>query len=364
MKKILSILLSAVLIGSAVTCLAGCQQQDGGEEKKENKGEVNVFNWGEYMSLGDEGLMNVVEEFEKETGIKVNYTTYETNEELYNMLKQSNVSYDVVIPSEYMVSKLVKEGMLLELNYDNIPNYQYISDTFKKLPCDPDGKYTVCYQWGVTALVYDKTKVKNKPTDWDALWDKDLAGQILMFNNSRDAMAIAMQQCGITPSTFTKEDVDKAAEKLQEQKPLLKKYVMDQVFNEMEGGQSAIAPYYAGDIAMMMGENENLDYCLPASGSNLFYDAMCIPTCSKNKDNAEAFINFMQKPEIAAENCKYLRYGTPNTKAPEFLDDEIKNNELTFPPEDYLKKCYIFEDIDDQVYAYMQEQFVAVQAND
>ena len=362
MKKILSILLSAVLIGSAVTCLAGCQQQDGGEEKKENKGEVNVFNWGEYMSLGDEGLMNVVEEFEKETGIKVNYTTYETNEELYNMLKQSNVSYDVVIPSEYMVSKLVKEGMLLELNYDNIPNYQYISDTFKKLPCDPDGKYTVCYNWGVTALVYDKTKAKEAPTDWDALWNKDLSGQILMFNNSRDAMAIAMQQLGIDPSKCTKEDVDKATEKLKEQKPLLKKYVMDQVFNEMEGGQSAIAPYYAGDIAMMMEENEDLAYCLPKSGSNLFYDAMCIPTCSKNKENAEAFINFMQKPEVAADNFKFLRYGTPNDKAVELLSDDLKGSELSFPSEEYLNKCYVFSDIDDDVYSYMQEKFVEVQA--
>ena len=356
MKKILCVVLCAAMLCSMAALFAGCGKADAGE--------VNVYNWGEYIAEGQDGLMNVIEEFEKETGIKVNYTTYETNEDLYNMLKNSNVSYDVVVPSDYMISKMIKENMLLELNYDNIPNYKYINDSFKSLDCDPDNKYTVIYQWGVTGLVYDKTKVKNKPADWSALWDKDLKGDILMINNSRDAMAIAMQTLGIDPSNCTKEDVDKAAEKLREQKPLLKKYVMDQVFTEMETSQSAIAPYYAGDIAMMMGENENLDYCLPASGSNLFYDAMCIPTCSKNKDNADAFINFMQKPEIAAENCKYLRYGTPNTKAPEFLDDEIKNNELTFPPEDYLKKCYIFEDIDDQVYAYMQEQFVAVQAND
>ena len=358
MKRMLSILLAAVLVSTAL-CLAGCQ---GGTTENKDKGEVNVFNWGEYMALGDDGLMNVLEEFEKETGIKVNYTTYETNEELYNMLKQSNVSYDVIVPSEYMISKLIKENMLLELNYNNIPNFQYINDRFKKLPCDPESKYTVCYQWGVTAMVYDKTKVKNTPTDWDALWDKDLSGQILMFNNSRDAMAIAMQQCGITPSTFTKEDVDKAAEKLQEQKPLLKKYVMDQVFNEMEGGQSAIAPYYAGDIEMMMEENEDLDYCLPASGSNLFYDALCIPSCSKNKENAEAFINFMQKPEVAADNFKFLRYGTPNDKAVELLSDDLKGSELSFPSEEYLNKCYVFSDIDDDVYSYMQEKFVEVQA--
>ena len=357
MKKILSILLTAVLIGGTILCFTGCGSTEAGKN-----GEVNVYNWGEYMSLGEDDLKNVIEEFEDETGIKVNYTTYDTNEELYSKLTQSNDSYDVVIPSEYMISKLIKENMLKEIDFDNVPNYKYIDDRFKKLPCDPEGKYTVCYSWGVTAMVYNKTMVKDTPEDWDALWNSDLKGNILMFNNSRDAMAIAMQMCGIDPSNCTKADVDKAVEKLKEQKPLLKKYVMDQVFNEMEGNQAAIAPYYAGDIATMIDENEDLEYCLPKSGSNLFYDAMCIPTCSKNKENAEKFINFMQKPEIAAENCKYLRYGTPNTEASDYLDDDIKESELTFPPEDYLDKCYIFQDVDEEVYAYMQEQFLKVQA--
>ena len=363
MKKIISILLAAVMLGSVTAVLAGCGSSSSeGSSAPKDKGEVNVYSWDDYFSPGTGDLKNVLEEFEKETGIKVNCTTYSTNEELYTMLKQSNVSYDVIIPSEYMVSKLIRENMLQELNYDNIPNYKNLSERFQKLSCDPDSKYTVCYNWGVTALVYDKTKVKNKPTDWDVLWDKSLSGQILMFDNSRDAMAIAMQQCGIDPTKCTKEDVDKASEKLKEQKPLVKKYVMDQVFNEMEGGQSAVAPYYAGDIAMMMEENENLDYCLPANGSNLFYDAMCVPTCSKNKDNAEAFINFMQKPEIAAENFKYLRYGTPNEKAIELIDEELKSNELSFPSEEYLNKCYVFSDLDDEVYAYMQQKFVDLQA--
>lgn len=356
MKKILSLVLAAVLCCCAVTCLSGCSSAS------DDKGEVNVFIWGDYMAMGQDGLRNVLDEFEEETKIKVNYTTYDTNEELYQKLANSNVDYDVIVPSDYMIAKMIKEDMLLELNFDNIPNYKYISDRFKKLPCDPEGKYSVCYSWGVTAIVYDKTKVSEKPTDWDALWNADYKGKILMFDNSRDAMAIAMQQCGIDPSSFTKADVDKAVVKLKEQKPLLKKYAMDQVFDEMEGSQATIASYYAGDIAMMMEENEDLDYCLPKSGANLFYDAMCIPKCSKNKENAEAFINFMQNPEIAAENCKYLRYGTPNTEAPEYLDDDIKESELTFPPQDYLDKCYVFQNVDDEVYAYMQEQFLKVQA--
>ena len=177
MKKILAIALCVVMLGSFATMFAGCGKTDAGE--------VNVYNWGEYIAEGQDGLMNVIEEFEKETGIKVNYTTYETNEDLYNMLKNSNVSYDVIVPSEYMISKIdvivpseymiskmIKEGMLLELNYDNIPNYKYINDRFKGLDCDPDNKYTVIYQWGVTALVYDKTKVENTPKNWDALYSR------------------------------------------------------------------------------------------------------------------------------------------------------------------------------------------------
>lgn len=355
MKKIISCILVALIATSSVACLSGCG--------KSYVGEVNVYNWGEYIANGEGDLLNVIEEFENETNIKVNYTTYETNEELYNMLKNSNVSYDVIIPSEYMISKLIEEDMLLELNYDNIPNYQYIMDRFKTLDCDPECKYTVCYSWGITSMVYDKTKVSEKPTSWDALWNEDLSSQILMFNNSRDAMAIAMQLSGINPSDCTKEDVDKAAEKLKEQKPLLKKYVMDQVFTEMENGQAAIAPYYAGDIVTMMESNENLDYAIPVDGANLFYDAMCIPACSKNKENAEKFINFMQKPEIAAENCKYLNYATPNQEAYDnYLDDKMKNNELIFPSDEYLDKCYVFTNVDSEVYSYMQEQFVKIQA--
>ena len=366
MKKILSLLLALTLTGSAAACLSGCGSGDnsGDGKKVGSKGEVNVYNWGEYMALGqDEETKNVIEMFEKETGIKVNYTTYDTNEELYSKLRQSNDTYDVVIPSDYMITKLIKEGLLKEINYDNVPNFKYIDSKFKNLPCDPEQKYTVCYSWGVTAMVYDTTQVDEKPTDWNALWDENLKGSILMFNNSRDAMAIAMQECGINPANCTKADIDKAVVKLKDQKPLLKKYVMDQVFDEIEGGQAAIASYYAGDISAMMDENEDLDYCLPESGSNLFYDAFCVPKCSKNKENAEAFINFMQKPEIAAANCEYLRYGTPNTEAVNYLDDDIKNSELTFPPQDYLDKCYVFENLDDDTYAYMQEQFLKVQAN-
>ena len=355
MKKIISLILVAMISASSSATLSGCSSYDG---------EVNVYNWGEYVANGEDGLMDVISEFENRTNIKVNYTTYDTNEDLYNMLKNSNVSYDVIIPSEYMISRLIKEDMLLELNFDNIPNYKYVMDRFKNLECDPEGKYTVCYSWGITGLVYDKTKLNNKPTSWEALWDESLKGEILMFDNNRDAMAIALQLCGINPSDCTKEQVDKAVAKLKQQKPLLKKYVMDLVFNEMEKGQSTIAPYYAGDIMTMIANNPNLDYAIIEDGANLFYDAMCIPSCSKNKENAEKFINFMQDPEVAAANFEYLYYATPNQETYDnYIDDEIKQNKLIFPDDEYLDKCYVFTNVSDDVYSYMQEQFIKVKAD-
>lgn len=353
MKKILSVVLAGLLMMSVAVSFAGCSG--------ESAGEINVFNWGEYISNGEDGSMDVIAEFEDQTGIKVNYTNYETNEELYNMLKSSNSSYDVIIPSDYMISKLLEEDMLEEINFDNVPNYKNIMENYKNLPFDKDNKYSIPYSWGVVAMVYNTEMVKEKPTSFSSLWDKAYSGDILMFNNSRDAMAIAMKLKGITPDTITTDDVDTAVNYLSEQKPLLKKYVMDQVFTEMEGDQAAMAPYYAGDIAMMMENNENLDYVLPEEGSNVFTDSMCIPKGSKNKELAEKFINFMLEAEVAKANAEYIGYSTPNKAAYDLLDDEIKNNELIYPPEDYISKCYYFSNLPQDVYNYMQEQFLQVQ---
>lgn len=356
MKKLISCALAAVMAVSAAALLPGCS---GGAE---SRGEINVFNWGEYISNGEDGSMNVIKEFEQQTGIKVNYTNYETNEEMYNLLKNSNSSYDVIIPSDYMIDKMISEDMLAEIDFDNIPNYKNIMEKYKTTDYDEEGKYSVPYSWGVVALCYNKTMVDEKPTGFSALWDEKYSGQMLMFNNSRDAMAIAMKLKGIDPSTVTKENVDTAAAYLKEQKPLLKKYVMDQVFTEMEGSQAALAPYYAGDIAMMIENNEDLDYVLPEEGSNLFIDAMCIPKSSKNKELAEEFINFMLEPEVAKANAEYIGYSTPNQAAYDILEDDMKNNELIYLSDEYLDKCYCFTDLPQEVYNYMQDQFLKVQS--
>ncbi len=356
MKKIICVILCLVMAVLPLS-LSGCGNSTGFE------GEINVYNWGEYISNGDDGTLDVIEEFEKTYNIKVNYTNFETNEELYNILSNSNSSYDVIIPSDYMVSRLREEGMLEKINFENIPNYKYIMDNFTTSSYDPTGEYSVPYSWGIVALAYNKTMIEEgSVSGFSSLWDEQYAGKILMFNNSRDAMAIAMQLC--TPSidpgseSFTLSDIDTATEKLVQQKPLLKKYVMDQVFTEMESSQAAIAPYYAGDIYTMMLNNPELTYCLPEEGSNLFVDAMCIPTCCQNKEYAELFINFMCEPRIAKANAEYIGYATPNEEAHDMLDDEIKNCELIYPPDDYLSKCYTFSNIPNDVYIYMQEKFV------
>ena len=356
MKKKLCVLLCLVIVALPL-CLSGCGSTGGFE------GEINVYNWGEYISNGDDGTLDVIDAFEKKYNIKVNYTNFETNEEMYNILSNSNSSYDVIIPSDYMVSKLREEGMLEKIDFENVPNYKYIMDRYKTSSYDPTGEYSVAYTTCVVALCYNaKVLGHDDITGFKDLWDEKNSGKILMFNNSRDSMAIAMQLCDppIDPGseTFTHEDIDRATEKLTSQKPLLKKYVMDQVFTEMESSQAGIAPYYAGDIYTMMDNNPDLSYCLPEEGSNLFVDAMCIPTCCQNKEYAELFINFMCDPDVALANAEYIGYGTPNSGAYEMLDEEIKNCELIYPPEEYLDKCYTFSNIPSDVYVYMQEKFV------
>jgi spermidine/putrescine transport system substrate-binding protein len=199
--------------------------------------------------------------------------------------------------------------------------------------------------------------VNNKPDSWKALWDNNLKGKILQFSNDRDAYAIAMQMCGVDPTNFDKKGVDKATVKLKEQKPLLKKYVMDQVFAEMEKDQAAVAPYYAGDIYTMMKNNENLVGVLPKEGSNLFVDAMCIPKNAENVEGAHKFINYMTRADISAANSKYITYASPVKSAKELLPKEQREIELVYPPEEYLEKCYTFRNVSDDTYAYMQEQF-------
>lgn len=292
---------------------------------------VNVYNWGEYISDGQEDTMDVVSEFERLTGAKVNYTNFESNENMYSKLVGGGVSYDVIVPSDYMIDRLIDEEMLLPLDYNNIPNMKYVSEEFQNLFYDPDQLYSVCYNVGTTVLIYNKSLVSEEPDSWQVLWDEQYRNKVLMFNNPRDAFAIAQAILGQDFNSTDEQDWVEAAELLAKQRDAVNPvYVMDEVFNLMESGEYAFATYYAGDYLLMLENNEDLGYCFPKEGVNAFYDAFCVPTCAQNKKGAEAFINFMHEPQVAFENCEYIYYRSPNVTVEENEESSLYGSEVIY----------------------------------
>lgn len=371
MKKIFSLLFAVMLTLSVTSCRY--QRLDEGESEEVQtltvsdpsyyekfKGKdisINVYNWGEYISDGSDGLLDVNTEFTKLTGIKVNYSTYATNEELYAKLKGGGTSYDIIIPSDYMIARMIKEGMLEKLNYDNIPNFQNIMPKFKGNIFDPDDEYSVPYTWGTVGIIYDNTVVEipEDGIDWDILWDPEYKDKILMFDNPRDSFAIACMLLGYSMNTEDPGELKHAAEKLKEQKSLVQSYVMDEIFDKMGAGEAALAPYYAGDAVTLMDEYEHLGFAIPKSGTNLFIDSICIPSGSKNKEAAEAYINFMCEPDIAYATTSYIGYSTPNQPAYEMLDDEVKNDGISYLPDEYLEeKTTVYNNLSDEANREMQ----------
>lgn len=320
---------------------------------------INVYNWGEYISAGaEEGTLDVNAEFEKLTGIKVNYTNFATNEELYAKLKGGGASYDVIIPSDYMISKMIKEELIQKINLDNIPNYKYIMDNFRNMSYDPENEYSVPFTWGTVGIIYDETVIDLDPEeiDWDILWDETYMGQILMFDNPRDAFAISEIMLGYSINSENPDELTAAAEKLKQQKRVVQGYVMDEIFDKMGAGDALIAPYYAGDALTIMEENDALNFVVPKSGTNLFVDAMCIPTSSKQKEAAEMYINFMCEPDIAYSNIEYICYSTPHSAAFEMLDDEVKESPITYPDEDFIaENTTVFVNLSDETNRLMQD---------
>lgn len=320
---------------------------------------INVYNWGEYISTGaDEGTLDVNGEFEKLTGIKVNYTNYATNEELYAKLKGGGTTYDVIIPSDYMISKMIKEELIQPLNMDNIPNYKYIMDNYRNLAYDPENAYSVPYTWGTVGIIYnaEQIDVPKEEIDWDILWDEKYKDQILMFDNPRDAFAVSELLLGYSLNTENPSELKAAAEKLKEQKDVVQAYVMDEVFDKMAAGEALLAPYYAGDALTILDDNEDLDFVVPKSGTNLFVDAMCIPSSAKQKEAAEMYINFMCEPDIAFANIDYICYSTPHSGAYEMLDDEVKESHVSYPDSQFIAdKTTVFVNLSDEANDLMKD---------
>ena len=312
---------------------------------------VNVCSWGEYI---DESL---IDEFEQKTGITVNYQTAESNEALYSLIEMGGADFDVIVPSDYMVARLIDEGLLAELDYDNIPNYALIGDQYKGLSYDPENKYTVPYTWGTLGIIYNTTMVDEEITSWDAMFDTRYAGQVLMINNSRDAMAAALLDLGYSINTTDEGQLQEAFELLADAKKngVYQAFVMDQVFQKMEGGNAAIAMYYAGDYLTMLENNEDLRFVIPDEGSNWFVDAMCVLKTSQHKDEAEEWINFIASTTSNLANMDYIWYASPNTEALaqypdyylEIYDEELDGElfEIMAAPDETLARCELYENL-------------------
>jgi len=324
---------------------------------------INVFNWGQYISDGSEDSLDVNAEFTKQTGIKVNYSNYDTNEALYKKLESGGANYDVIIPSDYMVQKLIKEDMLEKINFDNVPNFNDIDESLKNPYYDPKNEYSVPYTTGTVGIIYNKKHVTKTVDSWSILWDEEYKDKILMFDNTRDAFSIAQFLLGQDVNTTKQDDLIKASEKLKEQKPLVQQYVMDEIFDKMENEEAWISTYYAGDAVSMMAENEDLDFVLPKEGFNYFVDAICIPKSAKNKEAAEKYINFLTDAQISAENIEFLSYTTPSTKARELMSEEYSQNEIIFPTSETLERSQSFENLPDDTFAEMEKLWIEVKTS-
>ena len=328
-KKLISLISATILISSS---LIGCVSN-----KSESNKVINVFNCGDYI---DEELIS---KFEEETGYKVEYSTYDTNEIMYSKIKSGSNKYDLVFPSDYMVEKMINEGMAEKINFDNIPNYKYIDEKFKNLSYDPNNEYSVPYMWGTIGIIYNPEVVKEEVKSWDILWNKKYDKEIIMFNSVRDTMAIALSKLGYSMNSTNPEEIKQAADILIEQKPIVKAWFVDQVKDAMINDEAALATVWSGDANYIISENPKLEYVVPEEGSNKWFDAMVIPKDAPNKEGAEAFINFLTDPENSLQNVDYIQYYTPNWKTYEMLDDEVKES---YPTDEILDKCEVFKDLD------------------
>ncbi len=312
-----------------------------------NREQVVVFNAGEYMD------MDLIKQFEKDTGIEVIYQTFQSDEEMFVKLTQSANNYDVVVPMDYMVEKLLKYDMLAPIDFSNVPNAKYIMDQYKNLPFDPEGKYTVPYFTSSFGIVYNKDMV-DKPIDsWADLWDPKYKGKIIMYDLPRLSMSVALQKLGYSINTTDMKEINQATEELIKQKPLVYAYLTDEARDVIIQGDAAMTVMYSGDALLMSKENPNLKYVIPKEGGNRQVDSLAIPKKAQNKKNAEIFINYFTDPKISAANAEWMEgFTSPLKGVREMLPDYIKNSNEAYPDEKTLPKIEMFKDLEDYMEVY------------
>ena len=344
-KKLLSITLCLLLCIPTCLLLGGCGyeyfdldlEQDYAAIAKEKDlvgTELNVYNWGEYISDGSEGCMDVNREFEHLTGIKINYTTFESNETMYSQLKNGGVSYDIIIPSDYMIARLKSEGMLKKIDVSALNNYHYIDEQYKGLYFDETQEYTVPYNVGMVGIIYNSALIGEPQHSWSALWDPAYRNMSLNFNNPRDGFMTAQKLLGYSVNSTNLKEWDEACEKLKQGKDVLQSYVMDEIYGKLETGEAAIGPYYAGDYLVMYDVNEDLEFFYPEEGTNIFIDSICVPKCVKNYEAAMLYIDFLLEPDIALANAEYIGYASPHTAVVNNPEYCYYQNDILYPKQE------------------------------
>ncbi len=354
---------AAVVTAIVVCCVFGLNGNDTGVtvsiegvySRKFEGTVLNVYNWVEYISDGSDGTVDVNKEFERLTGIHVNYAEYDSNESMYTKLKNGGAAYDIVVPSDYMVERLVVEGLVQKIDVTQLQNYGYIAEEYKNLYFDPQNEYSVPYTAGLVGLIYNTAIVKGEPDSWSVMWDERYKGSILNFNNSRDAFGVAQYLLGQDVNTTEIADWQAALEKLKEQKPLIQAYVMDEVFNKMEAGNAAVAPYYAGDFLTMQEVNPDLAFVYPKEGTNIFVDSVCVPSSCKNLEAAMMYIDFLMEPEIALANAELICYTSPHTAVAISNDYSLKGNEYLYPPKEIIENAQYFHNLPASTLKYLNE---------
>ncbi len=361
MRKLLCVLLCMLLTS---LCLSGCgyEYADIKYEAKFDKSlegtTLNVYNWGEYISDGSDGSVDVNLEFEKLTGIKVNYTTYESNETMYSQLKSGGVSYDIIIPSDYMIERLKNENMLKKIDTSSLSNFKYIDKQYKGLFFDENDEYSVTYNVGMVGVIYNPSLIGEPEHKWASLWDKKYKNMSLNFSNPRDGFMTAQMILGYSLNSTNKKEWDEALELLKKGKGVLQSYVMDEIYGKMETGEAAIGPYYAGDYLTMCDVNEDLKFYYPSEGTNIFVDSICIPSCVKNYKAAMMYINFLLEPEIALANAEYIGYASPNTAVVNNPDYCYYKNEILYPKKKDMPYVEYYHDIDPEIRSYYEQLWI------
>ena len=346
MKKT-SVVLVVIMV---MISLSGCG-------KKSDHVVLNVFNWGDYIDD------TVIEAFEIESGIQVNYETFDTNEAMYTKVKQGGTNYDVCFPSDYMIEKMISEDMLYEIDHSKLTNLHQLMPSFKNLAFDPNNTYSIPYLWGTVGILYNSKTVTESVDSWSVLWNDNYKSEILMIDSQRDTFMVAQKLLGYSMNNDTAEVMEAAKEKLIEQKPLVLAYVGDNVKDMMINEEASLAVVWSGEAMLMQESNENLEFVVPKEGTNMWFDNMIIPKSSEHKSEAEQFINFMLKPEIALKNAEYIGYSTTNIGAYDLLEESVRNNEVAYPKQKVLDQCEVYIDLGAEYIQRLDRAWTELKAN-